>query len=643
MAEILNLRKTMHQAFAIQLLKTADPNAQLDLLSPAALEREAEELAEFAVERLRSDAYDAPLELVQGLTDRQLAQYAAQLRSLEDYGQWDQSVGGAGYFPAGHNPYRIGDVKCENCVHWQEGNCQVVSGAIDPQGICRLWIIPDDLLSPFEGSPAYVNDSIRLDGKMVKWNGLDIGITHEPGMQRFPGSNPMRSYYGRINRSWGAAEDGKAIDAYLSPDFDPATDSSPIYRVMQRDPATGMMDESKYFFGYGSPTDVKNAHIYHAGAERFGAIAQVASSELDAYRKDATYHADSCGCQACAAKPTPRKKRKQRPKVAQPESEESTARVDLTREDDRRTWVDDPTVKNGGFWRRVEGSGRPEVSPFVSQREFSQLRVVQDSRYREGIGDSRFVEAPNGDRAVYKQTPSQDAVTSASEVLVSEMAQNAGIKSNVVRLVPTGAGSSFKAIGDVGTLHDVVPGTPIALLPQWRHLDMRLSASPDRFLLSATEHRDLAGIAALDLFTGDVDRNTNNYRYDPRKGFHSFDFGFAYSSRYNQQIIADGLEALPDRTLSLMTEDADRKRNLKRLVTSLEVLTQQNPPGSIKERALRYTIAATGRTDLRQQMQDPARRGDEVDYKLRQVVFPMADLHHANCQRIIEKLKPFTL
>jgi len=342
----------MHHAFAIQLLKTADPNARLDTLSPAALEREAETLAEFAVERLRADAFDVPLELVQGLTDRQLAQYAAQLRSLEDYGQCDQSVGGAGYFPSEYNPYRVGDIKCENCVHWQEGNCQVVAGAIDPQGICRLWIIPDDLLSPFEGSSAYVNyDSTRLDGKMLKWNGLDIGITHEPGMQRFPGSNPMRSFYGRINRSWGAAEDGKAIDAYISPEFDPATDSNPIYRVMQRDPATGMMDESKYFFGYGSPTDVKKTHIYHAGVERFGAIAQVAPSELDAYRKDAAYHADSCGCQACEVKAKGRSKKKQ---VQEVEREEEPDRADAGEPDDLALLIE-----------KAQKQARPAVAEWV--------------------------------------------------------------------------------------------------------------------------------------------------------------------------------------------------------------------------------------------------------------------------------------
>lgn len=306
------------QDFAAQLLRTADPSVRLDGIPAADIQREAQALAQFAVEKLRSDAITAPADVVQLLNDRQLTQYASRLRAANDYGKWTQSIGGDGasYFPAQNNPHAIGDIKCENCVHWQDGRCEIVSGAIDPQGVCKLWIIPDSVLSPFEESLPYaIYDSVRMDGRVIRWGGLDIGITHQPGDQRFPGSNPMRAYYGRIYRSWGNAEDGKAIDAYISPSFNPESDNNPIYRVIQRDPASGMTDERKYFFGYSSPEDVKRAHIYHAGMERFGSIEQVDPGELDAYRKDAIYHTDSCGCQACAAKAnTPRRKRKRKAK-----------------------------------------------------------------------------------------------------------------------------------------------------------------------------------------------------------------------------------------------------------------------------------------------------------------------------------------
>ncbi|HEY9642314.1 MAG TPA: phage minor head protein, partial [Coleofasciculaceae cyanobacterium] len=284
-------------------------------------------LARFAIEGLQT--FQVPPELVELLNDRQLAQYVHQMKTVDDYGQWSQSIGsdGASYYPPEQNPYQIGDIRCDNCIHYEDGGCHIVEGAIDPQGICRLWIIPDAALSPFENEPPYVADSVRVDGGVIKWNGLDIGITHSPGQQRFPGSNPMRSHYGRIYRTWGQAEDGKAIDAYVAPDFNSQSDA-PVYRVSQRDPATGMLDERKYFFGYSNPADVKRVHIYHAGADRFGAIEQVDPSELDAYRKDAIYHTDSCGCNACAAKAAGRSKRKK--KVVEPEesSEEPAARVD---------------------------------------------------------------------------------------------------------------------------------------------------------------------------------------------------------------------------------------------------------------------------------------------------------------------------
>lgn len=282
--------------FAATLLQTADPNLRLDSISSEELQNEAKELAMFAVEKLRNEVITLPIEIVQQLSERQLAQYQHQKRIVEEYGQWHQGNGanGASYVPDWKNPLKLEGIRCQGCLYYQEGKCSIVSGWVQADGVCRLWIIPDDRLMR--------NDSVsRSDGKVINWNGLSIGITHEPGMQRFAGGNPMRASYGRIYRSWGQAEDGKAIDVYLHPEFT-ATSQTPIYRVTQRHPETGEVDERKYFFGYSTPQEVKQSHVYHVGVERFGSVEKVNPADLDPYRKDATYHADSCGCKACSQK-----------------------------------------------------------------------------------------------------------------------------------------------------------------------------------------------------------------------------------------------------------------------------------------------------------------------------------------------------
>lgn len=145
---------------------------------------------------------------------------------------------------------------------------------------------------------------IRGDGeptrRLIRFQGLTIGVTHEPGDRRFALSAPMRCCYGRLHRSYGAARDGKALDVYLPADFD---GSGNIYRIAQRDPATGELDEHKLMIGYPSAAAAKAEYVWHAGPNRFGMIEAVDPAELDRYRADSLWHADTCGCEACARQP----------------------------------------------------------------------------------------------------------------------------------------------------------------------------------------------------------------------------------------------------------------------------------------------------------------------------------------------------
>lgn len=68
-----------------------------------------------------------------------------------EYGKFDQSplADGAHYAPGALNPFKGEGLKCENCIFYDElGNgCQIVIGSIEPDAVCKMWIIPESLLA----------------------------------------------------------------------------------------------------------------------------------------------------------------------------------------------------------------------------------------------------------------------------------------------------------------------------------------------------------------------------------------------------------------------------------------------------------------------------------------------------------------
>lgn len=83
------------------------------------------------------------------LTDRQKMLYEAYEKVAEEYGKFDQSAkaNGAHYASAVLNPFKDEGMVCGNCVYFIGGGaCEIVSGKIEPMAICKLWIIPQELI-----------------------------------------------------------------------------------------------------------------------------------------------------------------------------------------------------------------------------------------------------------------------------------------------------------------------------------------------------------------------------------------------------------------------------------------------------------------------------------------------------------------
>ena len=80
------------------------------------------------------------------LTDRQKEQAEGYAELAVEFGKFDQSslADGAHYASAATNPFKASGLMCSNCVFWDEmGGCQIVSGVIEPEAICKLWVIPE--------------------------------------------------------------------------------------------------------------------------------------------------------------------------------------------------------------------------------------------------------------------------------------------------------------------------------------------------------------------------------------------------------------------------------------------------------------------------------------------------------------------
>lgn len=85
------------------------------------------------------------------LNDRQKDQAENTAELAVKYGMFDQSsfANGAHYAPAAVNPFKAEGLMCKNCVFFDEMNsqCQVVSGPIEEEAICKLWVIPESSIT----------------------------------------------------------------------------------------------------------------------------------------------------------------------------------------------------------------------------------------------------------------------------------------------------------------------------------------------------------------------------------------------------------------------------------------------------------------------------------------------------------------
>ena len=104
---------------------------------------------------------------VHPLSPRQKAQYESTEGVVELFGQFSQGVDADGAHYAAVSPYVDEGMVCSSCVFFEGGRaCEVVAGDIAPEGICKLWVIPADLMS--HGEPMVEVDPLVDPEPMVE-------------------------------------------------------------------------------------------------------------------------------------------------------------------------------------------------------------------------------------------------------------------------------------------------------------------------------------------------------------------------------------------------------------------------------------------------------------------------------------------
>ena len=101
-------------------------------------------------------------ESIYPVTPRQKALYDAVEGVAELFGKFDQGTGPDGAHYVAESPFD--GMVCSSCVLYEGARgCEVVDGDIAPEGVCKLWIIPEALMPGAESEGTDTIEPVRPD------------------------------------------------------------------------------------------------------------------------------------------------------------------------------------------------------------------------------------------------------------------------------------------------------------------------------------------------------------------------------------------------------------------------------------------------------------------------------------------------
>jgi len=83
-----------------------------------------------------------------GCNPRQVALEYALVGVAKQFGKFDKTTGNDGAHYVSPSPFGKEGMLCANCIMFEgPRSCEVVDGDISPDAVCKLWVIPERLLS----------------------------------------------------------------------------------------------------------------------------------------------------------------------------------------------------------------------------------------------------------------------------------------------------------------------------------------------------------------------------------------------------------------------------------------------------------------------------------------------------------------
>lgn len=117
---------------------------------------------ETIAERLDRQEADKEYDPKDALNSRQKMMYEKYEWIADVFGPWDASDGadGAHYMGADANPFAEKGLNCANCVFFDGGGgCEILDVPVEANGVCKLWIIPEDRITKSVETVAFKSSS----------------------------------------------------------------------------------------------------------------------------------------------------------------------------------------------------------------------------------------------------------------------------------------------------------------------------------------------------------------------------------------------------------------------------------------------------------------------------------------------------
>ena len=125
---------------------------------------------------------------------RQLCQAQETAELVSEMGPYDQTAGPNGAHYLRENPFAGEGLACASCVAYEGPRaCEWVEGDIDPAGLCKLFVIPGDLVAGVTPrARALEVEARKVNGRDREVRVLGAGLTVEERATDAPAGQPVR-------------------------------------------------------------------------------------------------------------------------------------------------------------------------------------------------------------------------------------------------------------------------------------------------------------------------------------------------------------------------------------------------------------------------------------------------------------------